>query len=121
VTVKALNNEVDNGRLVPSAGGGGVAADGRADDSEDARADDGSDAEGREGDGAEGLFERVFGTLGVGDQFVDGLGGEDLAGLRRSGQGAVLTVESCSNFSDCNAETANPGTCPGFAWCSMCV
>ncbi len=79
------------GDSVPRAGGGGVAADGRADDGEDARADDGTDAERSERDGAEGLPERVFGALGVGDQLVDGLrceklgfGGGDLPGQCRA-------------------------------------
>ncbi len=66
---------------------GGVAADGGADDGEDAGADDGADAESGEGDGAEGLLEGMLGALGVGDELVDGLGGEDL-----SGQGYVSSV-----------------------------
>jgi hypothetical protein len=83
--VEGSPDEIDDGGLGPCGPGGGVAADGGADDGEDAGADDDAYAEGGERDGAEGLFEGVLGTLGVGDEFVDGLGGEDLAG-----QGEVL-------------------------------
>jgi hypothetical protein len=83
--VESSPDEVDDGGLGPGGLGGGVSADGCADDGEDAGADDDAYAEGGERDGAEGLFEGVPGTLGVGDEFVDGLGGEDLAG-----QGEVL-------------------------------
>jgi hypothetical protein len=67
---------------------GRIAADGRADDGEDARADNGADAQCSEGDGAQSFFEGVLGTLRVGDELVDGLGGEDL-----SGQGCVSSVK----------------------------
>jgi hypothetical protein len=80
VPVKALDDEVDDGGLIPGAGGCRVAADGGADDGEDARADDGSDTERGERDGTEGLFKRVLRGFGVGDQLVDRFGGEDLAG-----------------------------------------
>jgi len=82
--VEGAEDEVDDGGFGPGDGLGGVAADGCADDGEDARTDDGADAEGGEGDRAEGFFKGVLGTLGVGDELVDGLGGEDL-----SGQGCV--------------------------------
>jgi hypothetical protein len=84
-----VQDEVDDRRALPVGQLGGVAADGRPDDGEDAGADDSTDAEGCERYGAEGLLERVFGQLGVGDEFVDGLGGKDLAG-----QGGVL-VRGC--------------------------
>ncbi len=83
-----VEEEVDDGRALPVGDLGRIAADGGADDGEDARADDDADAEGGEGDGAEGFFEGVLGALGVGDELVDGLGGEDLAG-----QGRVLVGE----------------------------
>jgi hypothetical protein len=79
--------EVDDRGLGDTDCCGGVAADGCADDGEDARADDDSDAEGGERDGAEGFLEGVLGTLGVGDELVDGFGCEDLAG-----QGEVLVA-----------------------------
>ncbi len=56
-------DEVENGGVRPGGEGGGVAANGCANDGEDAGADDGADAEGGERDRTEGLFERVFGTL----------------------------------------------------------
>jgi hypothetical protein len=83
--VHHADDEVDDGGLVPGAGGRRIATDGRADNGEDARADDSSDAEGGERDGTEGFAEGVLGALGVRYQFVDGLGSEDLAG-----QGPVL-------------------------------
>ena len=64
--------------MIYRAGLRGIAADGCADDGEDAGTDDRADAEGGERDGAERLFEGVLGTLGVGDELVDGLGSEDL-------------------------------------------
>ncbi len=78
-----VQDEVDDRRALPIGELGRVAADGRADNGEDARADDNADAESGERDGAEGLFEGVLGQLGVGDELVDGLGSEDLAGQRR--------------------------------------
>jgi len=86
--VESSPDQVDDGGFGPGGGGGGVAADGGADDGEDAGADDNADAESRQGDGAEGFFESVLGALGVRDELVDGLGGEDL-----SGQGSVLFNE----------------------------
>jgi hypothetical protein len=88
MAVEGAEYKVDDGGLGPGDGFGGVAADGGSDDGKDAGADDGADAESGEGDGAEGLFEGVFGALGVGDELVDGLGSEDL-----SGQGSVLVSE----------------------------
>jgi hypothetical protein len=76
--MKDADKEVEDrglGKLVR----GGATADGRADDGEDTRADDRSDAQRGERERAEGLFERVLGALGVGDQLVDGFGGEDLS------------------------------------------
>jgi hypothetical protein len=88
--VEALDDEVDDGRLVPRARCGRIAADGGADDGEDARANDGSDAEGGERYGAEGLFEGVLGALGVGDELVDAFGGEELGLGDWAWQGAGL-------------------------------
>ncbi len=79
----ASRGEIDDGGLGPGDGLGRVAADGGADDGKDARADDRADAERGERDGAEGLSEGVFGPLGLGDELVDGLGGEDLSGQFR--------------------------------------
>ena len=87
MAVEGAEDEIDDGGLGPGDGLGGIAADGRADDGEDARPDDGTDAERGQGDGAEGFLERVLWKLGVGDELVDGLGGEDL-----SGQGCVSSV-----------------------------
>ena len=86
--VESAEDEIDDGGLGPGDGLGGIAADGRADDGEDAGTDDGTDAERGQGDGAEGFLERVLWKLGVGDELVDGLGGEDL-----SGQGSVSSVK----------------------------
>ena len=80
MAVEGAEDEIDDGRFCPGDGLGGVSSDGRADDREDARADDGADAEGGERDGAEGFFQGVLGTLGVGDELVDGLCSENLAG-----------------------------------------
>jgi hypothetical protein len=84
-----VEEEVDDGRALPIGDLGWVAADGGADDGEDARPDDDADAESGQRNRAEGLLERVFGALGVGDELVDGLRREDLAG-----QGGVL-VRGC--------------------------
>jgi hypothetical protein len=83
MAVESAEDEIDDGGLGPGDGLGGIAANGGADDGEDAGAYDGADAEGGQGDGAESFFEGMLGTLRVGDELVDGLGGEDL-----SGQGA---------------------------------
>jgi hypothetical protein len=88
MAVECAEDEIDDGGLGPGDGLRRVPTDGRADDREDARADDCADAEGGEGDGAEGFSERILGTLRVGDELVDGLGGEDLAG-----QGGVSSVK----------------------------
>ena len=77
--MQQADDEIDDGGFGPGDALRWVAADGGADDGEDARTDDGADAEGGERDGAEGLFERVLGALGVGDELVDGFCGEDLA------------------------------------------
>jgi hypothetical protein len=94
--VERSPDEVDDRGLGPGGLGGRVAADGCADDGEDAGADDDAYAESGERDGAEGLFEGVLGTLGVGDKFVDGLGGEDLAG-----QGKVSVALDLLDCDDC--------------------
>ena len=73
-----------DGRVGPLGQRGGIAADGDADDGEDSRADDGADAEGGERDRAERLAQGAIGPLRFGDQLVDGLGGEDLPGQRRT-------------------------------------
>ena len=80
-----VQNEIDDRRALPVRELGGIAADGRSDDREDARADDDADTEGGKRDGAEGLLKSVLRALGVGDELIDGLGSEDLAG-----QGEVL-------------------------------
>jgi hypothetical protein len=80
-----VEEKIDDGRFLPVGDLGRVAADGGADYRENSRPDDDTDAEGGERDGAERFFEGVLGALGVGDELVDGLGGEDLAG-----QGRVL-------------------------------
>jgi len=84
-------DEVDDRGLIPRAGLRGVTADGCADDGEDAGTDDRADAESGERDGAERLFERVLGTLGVGDKLVDRFGSEDLAcqGAKSSSSGML--------------------------------
>jgi hypothetical protein len=82
--VQQAEDEVDDGRVGPFLQLGWVAADGDADDGEDARADDCADAEGGERDRAERLAQRAIGPLGIGDQLVDRLGGEDLPGQRRT-------------------------------------
>jgi len=97
VAVHHADDEVDDGRLVPGAAGGGVAADGRADDGEDARADDGADAEGGERDGAKRFAQGVLGAFGVRNELVDGLGSEDLAR-----QGPVLVSGDALGCFDCN-------------------
>ena len=74
--------QVQNGRALPVCQLGGIAADGGPDDREDAGTDDRADAEGGERDGAEGFLELMLGALGVGDELVDGFGGEDLSGQR---------------------------------------
>ncbi len=53
-----------------------LARRGSAGQHEDARADDGADAEGGQRPRAERLFQTMLGLLRVGDQLVDGLGGE---------------------------------------------
>ena len=82
--MQQAENEIDDGRVGPLGQRGGVAADGDADDGEDSRADDGADAEGGERDRTERLAQGAVGPLRFGDQLVDGLGGEDLPGQRRT-------------------------------------
>jgi hypothetical protein len=79
--VQGADEEIEDGRFGELVGCG-AATDGGADDSEDAGADDSADAESGERDRAESLPKCVLGALGVADQLVDGLGGEDLARLR---------------------------------------
>jgi hypothetical protein len=78
--VAVVQDQVDDRRLLPVGERGWIAADGCPDDGEDARADDRADAESGERDGAESFFEGVLRCVRVGDQLVDGFGGEDLAG-----------------------------------------
>jgi hypothetical protein len=68
--VQEAEDEIDDGRVCPLG--------------EDSRADDGPDAQGGERDRAERFAQRTIGPLGIGDQLVDGLGGEDLPGQRRT-------------------------------------
>jgi hypothetical protein len=82
--VQQAEDEIDDGRVCPLGQRGGVAADGDADDGEDSRADDRADTEGGERDRAERFAQRTVGPLGIGDQLVDGLGGEDLPEQRRT-------------------------------------
>lgn len=63
-------DDLGGGELLPGHGG--------ADDGEDAGADDGTDAERDEGNGSEGFAEAVLGFLGLGDELIDGLSGEEL-------------------------------------------
>ena len=90
--VEQSPDEVDDRGLGDADRGGGVAADGGADDGEDARTDDDADAEGGKGDGAEGFFEGVLGSLGVGDELVDALGSEDLAGQGSFSNGWIYWI-----------------------------
>ena len=82
--MQQAEDEVDDGRVGPLGQRGGIAADGDADDGEDARADDGADAERGERDRAERFAQGAVWPLRIGDQLVDGLGGEDLPGQRRT-------------------------------------
>ena len=91
--VEPADDEVDDGGLGPGGERGGVAADGSADDGEDSRADDSPDAERGERDRAEGLAEGVLGPLRLGDELVDGFGGEDLPGQRRTPCGQYMGRE----------------------------
>ena len=77
------DDEVDDRRVLPVGELGRIAADRGADDGEDARADDHADAERGQRDRPERLLQRVLRQLRVGDQLVDGFGGEDLPGQRR--------------------------------------
>ena len=47
---------------------------------------------------AEGLMERVLRQLRVGDQLVDGLGGEDLPGQRRAPVGESFEYGRANGF-----------------------
>jgi len=86
--MQQADDDVDDGGFGELVGGG-RAADGCADDGEDAGADDGANAERGERERAERFLEDCVGVLRVGDELVDRLGGEDLAGLAGGRQGAV--------------------------------
>ena len=75
-----MEDEVNDRRSLPIGELGGIATYGRSDDRENARADDCADAQGCERDRAKGFSECFFGGFRIGDQLVDGFGGEDLAG-----------------------------------------
>jgi hypothetical protein len=90
--VEQSPDEVDDRGLGDADRGGGVAADGGADDGEDARADDNANSEGGERNRAEGFFEGVLGTLGVGDELVDALSSEDLAGQGSFSDGWIYWI-----------------------------
>jgi len=85
-------DEVDDWGLGDTDRCGGIAADGGADYGEDARADDDADAEGGERNRPKGFFEGVFGTLGVGDELVDALSSEDLAGQGSFSDGWIYWI-----------------------------
>jgi len=72
------DEEVEQGGVEDRGGGEVLSADGGSDDGEDAGADDGANAEGDERDGAEGLAEPALRLLGLSDELIDGLSGEEL-------------------------------------------
>ena len=74
------NCEVQDGRALPIGEFRRIASNGGTDDGKDSRANDSADAKCSERDGAECLMERILRQLRLGDQFVDRLGGKDLAG-----------------------------------------
>jgi hypothetical protein len=82
--VQQAEDEIDDGRVRPLGQRCGVAADGDADDGEDSRANDRADTESGDRDRAERLAQGAIGSLRIGDQLVDGFGGEDLPGQRRT-------------------------------------
>jgi hypothetical protein len=72
------DEEVEQGGVEDRGFGEVLAADGGSDDGEDAGADDGADAQGDKRNGAEGFAESAFRLLGLGDELIDGLSGEEL-------------------------------------------
>ena len=75
---------VNEGSVCDGGVGKLLAGDGGADDGEDARTDDRADAERGERPGPERLLQRMLRLLGVADELVNRLSGEELAGQSRS-------------------------------------
>jgi len=80
--MEPADGEIEDGRTLPVGELGRIAADRRADDGKNSRTDDRADTKRGQRDRAEGLLESVLRTLGLGDELVDGLFGEDLTGQR---------------------------------------
>ena len=92
--MEPADDQVQQRRVRPGSKRGGVAADRSPDDSEDTRADNGPNAECGKRDRTKRFFERVLGTLRLGDQLVNGFSGEDLAGQRSSSSAKAVWSKS---------------------------